>query len=182
MPSFTSAQALSTFPASALPANGVSIAALLRELYDQSPKSVVTATAATLVTATTVFTVAGGPIKLLELISVCESLCDATASTLQWSADGSATGQAAATFTGASASLANFAAGGMVYCNFAALTTAPVITSTTGVALSSVVTTGIIVQAGIITTTIATGSTTGTFRHYLRYQPLARGVTVTAAY
>jgi hypothetical protein len=34
------------------------------------------------------------------------------------------------------------------------------------------------VPAGIITTTIAIGSTTGTWTHNLRYKPLARGVTV----
>jgi hypothetical protein len=37
-----------------------------------------------------------------------------------------------------------------------------------------------VVPAGIIETVIAVGSTTGTWRHYLRYRPMARGTLVTA--
>jgi hypothetical protein len=110
--------------------------------------------------ATTIFTVTGGPIIVWDLISICTVVMEATAFTLQWSADGSAAGQAAATFTGASGSLTGFAAGGMVYCNFTALTTAPVITQTTGVGLRGPTTStggGIYVQAGIITTTVTNG-------------------------
>lgn len=148
------------------------------DIIGQAERSVVSSTAI-LATGTTIFTIAGGPIKLLELISYCITSCDTTAATLQWSADG--TVGAATTFTGASASLASFAAGGVIYCNFATLATAPVITGTTGVALSSVVTTGILVPAGIITTTIGSGPTTGTFAHYLRFKPMAPGITVTAS-
>lgn len=133
---------------------------------------------AVLTTGTTIFTVAGGFIKILELFSVCNTLCDATAATLKWTADGSATNQTATDFTGASGSLANFAANGIVYCNFAALSTAPVITGTTGVTLSSVVTTGILVPPGVITTTVGSGPTTGTFTHYMRWQALGSSVTV----
>jgi hypothetical protein len=39
-----------------------------------------------------------------------------------------------------------------------------------------------IVPAGIIEMTIAVGSTTGTWRHYLRYRPMARGIVVTALF
>lgn len=137
-----------------------------------------TRTAATLVTATTQFTVIGGPIFIEELLSLCIAVCDATASTLQWSADGDV--GAATTFTGASASLANFAAGGMVVCNFTALTTAPDLI-TTGVGLASVKTRGIIVPAGIITTTVGVGSTTGTFTHHMRYRPLVAGAVAVPA-
>lgn len=148
-------------------------------LQDQIDKSVATATAATMVTATTIFTVAGGPIKILELISLCVTANDATASTLQWSADG--TVGAATVFTGATASLASAIAGTMAVCNFTATSTAPDLI-TAGVGLAAVVTRGIIVPAGIITTTIGVGSTTGTWKHYLRYRPLATGITVTAAF
>ncbi len=144
----------------------------------------VTATgAAVLVTATTVFTVTGGPIRITDLISYCITSCDTTASTLQWNADG--TVGAATTFSAASGSLASFAAGGIVYNNFTTINTAPVITQTAGVALWGPTTStggGIYVPAGIITMIVGTGSTTGTFKHYMRWVPMGPGVSVSAAF
>lgn len=172
------ATGITTFPAAALPANSVSIAEVLREAYDQEDKAV-TNTAAVLVTGGTLFTIAGGPIEILSLVARCVTGNDGTASTLQWSAD--PTDGAAATFSGASASLANAAAGAMVILLGTALTTAPTVT-TTGVGLSftgATPTNGIIVGAGIITSTVAVGSTTGTWQMHMRYRPLSRGVTVT---
>jgi hypothetical protein len=145
----------------------------------QAEKAINTTTPATLVTGTTIFRVTGGPIFIQHLVSYCITSCDTTASTLQWSADGDV--GAAATFTGASASLASFAAGGIINCNFVALTTAPIITGTAGVVLSTVTTTGIYVPAGIITTTVGTGSTTGTFLHYMRYTPMSPSSNVLVA-
>ena len=168
------ATGITTFPAAAAPANSVSIAEVLREMYDQADKSVVKA-AATIVSGTTQFTVAGGPIEILSLVSVCVTGNDATASTLQWSCDG--TDGAATTFTGASASLANAAAGASVVVQGTGLTTAPIVNAS-GAGLGQTVTNGIVIPAGIITTTVAVGSTTGTWSHHLRYRPLARGVTV----
>ena len=140
--------------------------------------------AAILANGTTVFTVAGGPIRITDLLSYCIVGGDAAASTLQWSADG--TVGAATTFTGASSSLGSFAAGGIVYCNLTALTTAPVITQTAGVALAGPTTStggGIYVPAGIITMVIGgADSTTGTYKHFMRWVPMAPGVTVTAAF
>lgn len=145
---------------------------------------VTTTGAAILANGTTVFTVAGGPIRITDLVSYCIVGGDGAASTLQWSADG--TVGSATTFTGASASLAAFAAGGIVYCNFTALTTAPVITQTNGVALYGPTTStggGIYVPAGIITMVIGgADSTTGTYKHHMRWLPLASGVSVTAAF
>lgn len=138
---------------------------------------VVATNPAVLVSGTTIFTVTGGPIFISELISECITANSATASTLQWSGDG--TLGAATTFTGASASLASAVAGTFLICNFTALTTAPAIV-VPGVGLASVKTNGIIVPAGIITTTIAVGSTTGTWAHYLRYSPMKPGVVVRA--
>lgn len=139
---------------------------------------------AILANGTTVFTIAGGPIRIADLVSYCTTGGDAAASTLQWSADG--TVGSATTFTGASSSLGSFAAGGIVYCNFTALNTAPVITQTNGVALAGPTTStggGIYVPAGIITMVIGTAdSTTGLYKHYMRWIPLAPGVTVTAAF
>jgi hypothetical protein len=165
---------ISTFPAAAAPANGVSIAEVLREEYDQAEKCV-TNTTGTLVNGTTIFTIAGGPIEILSLVARCVTTNDATASTLQWSAD--PTDGSAATFSAASASLANVAAGGMVVLQGTSLATAPIVNAT-GVGLGQTVTNGIVVGAGIITTTVGVGSTTGTWQHHLRYRPLSRGVTV----
>lgn len=144
----------------------------------------ITTGAALLVDGTTVFTIAGGPIRICDLVSFVIVGGDSTAATLQWTADG--TVGAATTFTGASSSLASLAAGGIVYCNFTALTTAPVITQTNGVALAGPTAAtggGIYVPAGIIKMTIASGPTlTATYQHFMRWMPLARGVTVTAAF
>ena len=169
------ASGIPTFPAAALPANNVSMAEVLREAYDQGEKAVTNTTAA-LVTGTTLFTIAGGPIEILSLVARCVTGNDGTASTLQWSAD--PTDGAAATFSAASASLANALAGATVVLQGTTLATAPIV-NTSGVGLGQTVTNGIVVAAGIITSTIAVGSTTGTWQMHMRYRPLARGVTVT---
>lgn len=145
----------------------------------------VTATgAALLVDGTTAFTVSGGPIRITDLISYVIVGGDAAASTLKWNADG--TVGAATDFTGASGSLANLAAGGIVYCNFTTLATAPVITQTAGVALWGPTTStggGIYIPAGIIKMVIGTANTTtATYKHYLRWIPLGPGVSVSAAF
>jgi hypothetical protein len=142
-------------------------------------QAVNTTAAAVMVNGTTVFIVTGGPINLLQLISICTTPNDTTASTLQWSADG--TDGAATTFTGASATLASAIAGTSVVCNLTALTTAPDI-NTAGVGLAGVTTRGIIIPAGIITTTIAVGSTTGRWLHYMRFKPLGLGIRVEPAF
>jgi hypothetical protein len=140
--------------------------------------------AALLVDGTTVFTIAGGPIRITDLVSYVIVGADAAAATLQWTADG--TVGAATTFTGASASLASLAAGGIVYANFTALNTALVITQTAGVALHGPTTStggGIYVPAGVIKMVIGSGpTTTGTYKHFMRWVPLAPGVSVTAAF
>lgn len=165
---------IGSFPSSAAPANGVSLAEVIREEYDQADKAV-TNTTATLVNGTTLFTITGGPIEILSLVARCVTGNDATASTLQWSAD--PTDGASATFSAASASLANALAGAMVVLQGTTLATAPIV-NTTGVGLGQQVTNGIVVGAGIITSVVGVGSTTGTWQHHMRYRPLSRGVTV----
>jgi len=164
------------FPTANLPAADVSLAEVLREAYDQGEKSVSGSTAV-MVNGDTIFTIAGGPIKIIDLVSICITDNNVTGSTLQYSANPTVGG--AITFSGASASLTNFSAGGGVVLNQTALATAPDL-SVVLVALGSVVTNNIIVNEGVITLTIGTGSTTGTWKHYLRYKPLGRGVTVVA--
>lgn len=136
----------------------------------------VTGSTAVMVNGDTIFTIAGGPIEVMNLVSVCISGNDGTASTLQYSADPTVGG--AITFSAASASLANFAAGGGVIINMTALNTAPDL-STVLVGLGPVQANRIVINEGIITIVIGTGSTTGTWKHYLRYRPLGPGITVT---
>lgn len=155
----------------------------LEELQSISRTSI--STAQLLVTGTTIFTVTGGPILIQDLFSYCTVTFEATAFTIQWSADGSATGQAATTISAASGSLSAFAAGGVIYNNFTTINTAPVITQTAGVFLRGPTTStggGIVVPAGIITTTVTNGpSATGKLQHYMRWTALGNGCVVTAS-
>jgi len=134
----------------------------------------VESTTKVMVNGDTVFTVSGGPIFIVDLISICISANDATASTMQWQTV--PTVGSSATFSGASASLASATAGSSVRLAPTALSTAPVIvTAANGGALSLGTNLGnhITVGAGTIKLVIGVGSTTGTWKHYLRYKPLA---------
>lgn len=186
------ANGVASWPTAAAYANAVSIAEVLgyiqdgtrrgtgiampanTSIADHLPK-VIANTAAVLVNGTTIFTVAGGPIQILSLIAVCVTSNNCVGSTLQWSFD--ATDGIAATISGASASLASAAAGANVTLIGTALTTAALLNAT-GVNLGPTVPT-ICCGPGILTTTIAVGSTTGTWKHYMVYRPLGPGVTVT---
>jgi hypothetical protein len=173
-----------SFPSAALPGNGVSLAEVLREVYDQDEKVVTTTTAATMPQATTtIFTVAGGPILIRDLISFCITSNNANAATQQWSFDG--TLGAATTISAASASLASLVAGDMTILDMTALSTAVRIMTTTASAALAAASEHIGIYlngAGVLQNIIGTAATTGTWNHLLRYRPLARGVTVTAAF
>ena len=79
--------------------------------------------AATMVDGQTIFTVAGSPILIHALVSLCVTSNGATASTLQYSVTPT-TGAGAQTISGASASLANATAGASVTLAGTALATA----------------------------------------------------------
>lgn len=133
----------------------------------QSQQKCIVKPAAVMANGTTIWTVSGGPIQIISIGCVCVTANGATASTLQYSADG--TDGAATTITGASASLANATAGTIVASVPGTLATAPAVYAN-GVGIAGTV--GIIVPAGIITTTIGVGSTTGTWKQYINYIPL----------
>lgn len=174
---------ITSYPVAAAPGNNVTVAAALSEVYSQAERVVSTTTAAVMAqTTTTIFTVAGGGIQILDLLSVCVTTNNANAATLQYVFAG--TLGSSTTISGATASLASLVAGDNVMINMTALATAPDIMSTgTGAALGPVITRGIYTNgAGNIRITIGTAATTGTWNHVLRYRPLARGVTVTAAF
>ncbi len=136
--------------------------------------------AAVMVNGDTVFTIANGPIEIVQLQSLCVTANDATASTLQWNSV--PTVGSAKTISAASASLASATAGTTVTLNQTSLATAPDIVTAAngGVAIGANVANRIIVQPGTLKLVIGVGSTTGTWRHYLRYRPLDPAVTVTA--
>lgn len=130
--------------------------------------------AATIVNGQTLFTIAGGPIQVIGLVSICETGNDATASTLQYNS--APTAGSATTISGASASLANALAGATVTLAGTALATAALLSATGANLIANPGT--IVVPIGTLTAVVAVGSTTGTWAHYIRYKPLATGVTV----
>ena len=153
--------------------NGVWFSRSGQNVSNEQEEQSLWTSAATMVNGTTVFTIAGGPIEIMQLGALCITANNATASTLQYSADG--TDGAATTITAASASLANAAAGTVVAAVPGTLATAPAVYAN-GVGIGATV--PIIVPAGIITIVIGVGSTTGTWRHFIRYRPMTSGVTV----
>lgn len=146
-------------------------------LFRQGEKCISTA-AAVMVNGNTLFTIAGGPIEIVDLQSVCITADDVTASTLQYQSN--PTVGSAKTISGASGTLASATAGSTVTLNQTALSTAPDIVTAAngGVQIGANVANKMIVQAGTIKIVIGVGSTTGTWKHYLRYRPLTSGVTV----
>ena len=103
----------------------------------------------------------------------CVTANDATASTLQYSA--TPTVGAATTISAATTTLASVAAGYSISILGTALSTVPAL-SVGGPNLG--MTAPLVVPAGTITAVVGVGSTTGTWKHYLKYRPLAVGVTV----
>ncbi len=181
----TAVAGVASYPASAAPGNAVNLAQVLREIFDQSEKVISTITPATMPQATTtIFTVAGGAIEILNLISYCVTTNNANASTIQYQYD--ATSGSATTISGASTSLASLVAGDFVMCDFTLLTTTPIIIST-GISamLGPTVTERKVytnATGGVLQAIVGAAATTGTWGHALRYRPIGRGVTVTAAF
>lgn len=126
-----------------------------------------------MVTADGLFT-AVGDVQILSLHSECYSANGATASTLQYKL--TPTTGTAATISGASASLANAVAGTVVVMDGSTLAAAPTVAAT-GVALNTTAR-GIIFKDGTLSIVVGVGSTTGTWKHYLRYEPLEDGAYV----
>lgn len=146
-----------------------------------SDERCVETSAKVMVDGDTIFTIKNGPILIQELLSVCQTANDATASTLRYKSNPNG-GATATTISGASASLANAASRACVRLHPTALTTAPAViaASAGGASLGLNVGNRVIVQDGTISIVIGVGSTTGKWKHYLRYRPLGPNVTVTA--
>ena len=134
--------------------------------------NIVSATAV-MVNGDTIFT-STGDVTVHDLVSVCVTANNATASTLQYRIV--PTVGTSTTISGATTTLASVAAGTIVTLVGDALATAPTI-SPNGVGLSQAAK-GIYFPAGTLKVVIGVGSTTGTWKHYLRYTPLQAGATV----
>jgi len=122
-----------------------------------------------------VFTIAGGPIAIEYLISICIATGDGGAATPQYNS--APTVGSAATISAATGSLATAVAGSMVVFIGTALATAPTFL-TTGHGVASTGPSKIVVNAGTLTSIVGGSASTATWKHYLRYTPLATGVTV----
>ncbi len=181
----TGTSGVGAIPSAAAPASGVNLTQMIREQFDQSEKVISTITPATMPQATTtIFTVTGGAIEILNLIAYCVTTNNSNASTLQWVYD--ATSGSATTLSAASGSLASLVAGDFVMADLTLLTTVPITLSTGISAMLGPTTTQRLVvtnaTGGVVQVTVATAATTGTWGHAMRYRPLGRGVTVTAAF
>ena len=156
-----------------VPGTTKALAAYAKGSADLQERVAISATAA-LADATTIFTIAGGTIKVEALVSECVATGDGGAATLQYSAD--PTVGAAGTISGATGSLATAVAGSTVILAGTALATTPLFSVTGPNLLANPGT--IIIPPGIITTVVGGAASTATWKHYLRYKPLQVGVTV----
>lgn len=136
-------------------------------------------TAKVMVNGDGIFTTTGD-VLIYALKSECYTANNATASTLQYSVTNNTT-STSQTISAASASLASAAIGVSVLALLGAVTNTPTVTNAAGVGAFPW---GAIVVPGnsTIKTVIGVGSTTGTWKHYIRWEPLEDGAYVTAAF
>jgi hypothetical protein len=150
--------------------SGAAVSGANQSLQEQ----VATSATAVMVNGNTIFTVAGGAIKIEALYSICIAGNDGTASTVQYQV--APTIGSAQTISGASASIASAAAGATITLAGTALATAALYNANGPNLIANPGT--ILAPAGAIKIVVAVGSTTGTWKHFIRYKPLAVGVTV----
>jgi hypothetical protein len=143
----------------------------------ESSDHVVQSSAKVMVNGDVLFNVVGD-IGIRYIVSECYTANNATASTVQYSVTANAT---TTTISGASASLASAAIGQAILLQPTALATAPILTTASGVGLN--ILGEVRAQSGSqIKVIVGVGSTTGTWKHYIRYEPLEIGAYVTAAF
>lgn len=121
-----------------------------------------------------------GDVLIYAVFSECYTANGATASTLQFSVTNNTTATSQ-TISAASASLANAAQGQSVIPALGALTNVPTLTNAAGVGAFPW---GAIRVAGnsSIKSVIGVGSTTGTWKHYIRWEPIEDGACVVPAF
>lgn len=119
-----------------------------------------------------------GDIQILSLRSECYTANDATGSRITYFIQSALDG--ATDITGQTASLANAVVGTSIICDNTTLSSAPNV-STSGVSLN-MDSRGIVVPRGELKIKVTGGSTTGLWRHYIRYEPLENGAYITAGF
>jgi len=127
----------------------------------------------------TLFTVSNGWIRIIELMSSCQEDNDNTPATMQYNC--TPTVGAATTISGASSQLTSLLAGASVVLQGKTLATAPAV-NISGASLSASGSIGILVPPGTIDLIVANGPTTGTWKHYIRFEPIQYGATVSAGF
>ena len=134
--------------------------------------------AAVMSTGLIIFNVAGD-VQILSLVSECYSANNATATLVAYSAVSPSGTTALSSNT---TSLANVAAGyAFIMTNGAALGEAPA-QGASGVLINTA-SRGVRIPGGTtIKLTVTTGPTTGTWKHYVRWEPLEAGAYITPAF
>lgn len=122
------------------------------------------------------FTISGGPVLLKQIVGICVTDNDATASTVRFLF--TPTVGAPVNLSVASASVASSVAGNSIVLPAQAFSSAP--TLSTGSAVNVVDSNVVVIPEGVISTTVGVGPTTGTWKWYFRYFPLTTGSTVSA--
>ena len=121
-----------------------------------------------------------GDVLVFAIFSECYTANGATASTLQYTSTNNTT-TTTGNMSGVSASLANAAVGVSTIAQLGAVTNAPTLTTASGV---GVFPWGAIRLPGdsTIKLVIGVGSTTGTWVHYVHWQPIEDGAIITPAF
>lgn len=136
-------------------------------------------TAKVMVTGDIIFNVIGD-VLIYSLLSECYTANNATASTLQYTGTNNTTA-VTGNISAASASLASAVPGTSALALLGAVTNAPALTNGSGIGSFPW---GAIRVPGnsSIKTVIGVGSTTGTWKHYIRWEPLEDGAIVVPAF
>jgi hypothetical protein len=159
------------------PSNTASLVAMIKGILDTADRNAVSSVTGVLTTGTTIFTIAGGPIELLYIMSMCTTGGDATAATLLYTT--TPTGLAAVPISLASGSVANAPVNATVtYAGTGAAAACVYSAGGTQLLASTVAGSGVIIPPGTIKITVGSGPTvTGTWSHYIKYRAMGPGVT-----
>lgn len=152
----------------------------MRSLSDNlSMDHIAKTTPKVMVTGDVIFTTSGD-ILIYALFSECETANGVTASTLQYTGTNNTTATTS-NISAASASLASAPQGTSALAQLGAITNAPVLSTASGIGAfpwGAVK----VPDNSSIKTVIGVGSTTGTWKHYVRWEPLEAGAFITPAF
>ncbi len=123
-----------------------------------------------------------GDVQILSLVSECYTANNSTASTLQYSYTNTGT-STSQTLSAATATLASKPIGTAVaLAAVSTLAESPTVSANAAGALLNTASRGIRLPTGTITSVIGVGSTTGTWKHYVKWQPLETGAYIYPAF